>query len=142
MPEESRIAVQCLNCNSDLPTEWVRTGEQPCPKCGSTERAFTVDTVENISVHECHEGRVKDPNLSSRKNPRVKFQEGDSYWRDGKRWVKRNMRVDRDQDLYQEVVIDPETGTIIHKCEEPLSQHRGHGSAKCAPSSEAQHESE
>ena len=25
---------------------------------------------------------------------------------------------------------DPETGKIIHECQEPLSEHRNHGSAK------------
>ena len=142
MSEESLRAVKCLNCSSDLPSKWARTVEQPCPECGSTELAITMDIVENMSLHECLKGRVKDSNRSSRENPRVRFQVGDSYSRRLKKWVKRNMRVDRDRDLYQEVVMDPDTGAIIHECEEPLSQHRGHGSARRAPSPEGQHESE
>jgi len=129
-------------CNADLPSEWARTVEEPCPKCGSTGLDISVEIVENISLHECLKGRVKDSNRKSKENPRVKFQVGDSYWRDRKKWVKRNILVDRDRDLYEEVVIDPETGTIVHECKEPLSQHRGHGSAKRASSSEEKHESE
>ncbi|MBZ5499537.1 MAG: hypothetical protein LAP85_24320 [Acidobacteriia bacterium] len=40
------------------------------------------------------------------------------------------MRIDRRKDLYQEIVTDPETGAIIHKCEEPLREHEGHGDAR------------
>jgi hypothetical protein len=32
--------------------------------------------------------------------------------------------------LYEEVVIDDETGETIHECREPLSDHTGHGSAR------------
>jgi hypothetical protein len=39
-------------------------------------------------------------------------------------------RIDRDNDRYDEVVIDPETGEIVHESHEPLSEHWGHGSAK------------
>jgi len=38
--------------------------------------------------------------------------------------------INRENDLYKEVVTDPKTGEIIHQCEEPLSKHQGHGSAK------------
>jgi len=37
---------------------------------------------------------------------------------------------ERENDKYMEKIIDPETGAIIKFCEEPLSQHRGHGSSK------------
>jgi hypothetical protein len=30
----------------------------------------------------------------------------------------------------EEVVTDPETGNVVHRSEEPLSEHRGHGSAR------------
>ena len=43
------------------------------------------------------------------------------------------MVIDRENDLYKEVVTDPDTGKIIHQCEEPLSEHVGHGSAKHRP---------
>ena len=89
--------------------------------------------AEEIKVHEFVEVRVKDPRFSSKRNPRVKFKGGASYWRDGKRWMLREMRVDKAQDQYREVVSDPETGEIIRECEEPLSKHRGHGDDKRGP---------
>ena len=44
--------------------------------------------------------------------------------------VHRGRTIDRDNDRYFEKITDYETGEIIHHCEEPLSQHQGHGSAK------------
>lgn len=42
----------------------------------------------------------------------------------------RERPIDRSNVIYREEVIDPTTGRVIHHCEEPLSKHRGHGSAK------------
>lgn len=45
-------------------------------------------------------------------------------------WVRKERIIDRDKDHYREVITNPETGEVLHHCEEPLSEHRGHGSAK------------
>ena len=37
---------------------------------------------------------------------------------------------DRINDWYRERVSNPKTGEVVHSCEEPLSKHQGHGSAK------------
>ena len=37
---------------------------------------------------------------------------------------------DKPNDLYRERVVDPDTGEVLHYCEEALTLHRGHGSAK------------
>jgi hypothetical protein len=52
------------------------------------------------------------------------------------RWMERELVIDRENDRYGERVIDPETGEIVYLCEEPLSQHQGHGTAKKKSSSE------
>jgi hypothetical protein len=38
--------------------------------------------------------------------------------------------IDRLANWYHERVTDPTTGAVVHECDEPLTQHRGHGSAK------------
>jgi len=38
--------------------------------------------------------------------------------------------IDRENDHYKEIVKDFATGQVVHSCEESLSQHQGHGSAK------------
>jgi len=44
--------------------------------------------------------------------------------------MKKNRVIDKNNDKYFEQVIDPETGETVHHCEEPLSEHFGHGTAK------------
>lgn len=44
--------------------------------------------------------------------------------------VERKMHIDREKDRYTETVTEYESGTVIHHCDEKLSGHTGHGSAK------------
>jgi hypothetical protein len=44
--------------------------------------------------------------------------------------IERTMKRVGFGDWYSEKVIDRETGEVINYCEEPLSVHQGHGSAK------------
>lgn len=48
-------------------------------------------------------------------------------------WRKVKRVFDRELDWYEEEVSDPETGEVLHRCAEPLSEHRGHGSDKKKP---------
>lgn len=81
-------------------------------------------------MNECLVGKVKDKNFSSKKNPRYTFIEGDDLRkRDGK-WMKKSRVIDKTTDKYLERVTDPETGEVVHSCEEALSVHFGHGSDK------------
>ena len=55
---------------------------------------------------------------------------GADWSRDSRKWLRRAMRIDRDLDTYQEIVVDPDTGEVVHSEDEPLSSHTGHGSAR------------
>lgn len=44
--------------------------------------------------------------------------------------VHRQRVIDRDNDYYSEKITEYENGNVIHQCDEPLSQHQGHGNAK------------
>ena len=45
-------------------------------------------------------------------------------------WMKIHRIIDRVKGWYYEHIVDPETGNVVRHCEEPLSKHQGHGSAK------------
>ncbi len=38
--------------------------------------------------------------------------------------------IDRDNNMYHEVVTNPVTGEVIYECKESLSKHVGHGTAR------------
>jgi hypothetical protein len=76
--------------------------------------------------------KVKDPNKTGRGKTKIEgFQK---YKSSQKAPLVSHVRViDRENNLYKEVVTNAETGEVIHACEEPLSKHIGHGSAKKKP---------
>ncbi len=55
---------------------------------------------------------------------------GEDLCIDTGKYLNKTRLIHYKQDLYRETLIDPETGKVLHHCEEPLSKHRGHGSAK------------
>jgi hypothetical protein len=73
---------------------------------------------------------VKDPQLTGKDKFRIEQVAGDDLFRLTGKWHKLARVIDRENNRYFEEVIDPETGQVIHRCEEPLSEHRGHGSDK------------
>lgn len=64
------------------------------------------------------------------RKPFIEQVVGDDLHRKSGRWMKLTRRIDRLNKWYHEEVVDPTTGQIIHRCDEPLPNHRGHGSAK------------
>jgi hypothetical protein len=89
------------------------------------------------SVQRRNHGRVeapRKPKLFKHKNPEGKTLaeglSGDDLHRKSGKWMKKERLINRAEDRYKEVITDPETGGVVHHCDEPLSQHRGHGSAK------------
>ena len=122
MPE-----VKCTDCQTqyDVPENIPDGSYVTCPSCGSRLFFQTLSgTVEAKSVLS-YKGK--------RAGKRGWFRSGKvgaSWSTKFKRWMRREMDLDKENDQYKEVVIDPSTGQVIHKTNEPLTQHQGHGSAK------------
>lgn len=102
-----------------------------CPNSGSKNRKFG---VEINAVAEVKAGmRAKARSGQAGKpggKPWLTTLSEPSWSRDRKKWVHRQKTENRRDDRYTEVVWDPDTGEIVHQCDEPLSAHRGHGSAR------------
>ena len=80
--------------------------------------------------HDSLRGKVKDPRATGKKKViREMFTGADMHQQSGK-WYQKDRVVDRKSNRYSEKVTDPETGEVIHHCDEPLDKHIGHGSAK------------
>ncbi len=66
------------------------------------------------------------------KRPISEQKHHDSFSTKFRRWMRRSLVVDRENNRYTETVVDPETGETIHHRDEALSDHQGHGSAKAS----------
>ncbi len=110
----------CKDCEQKL-----SEGDKVCPNCGSKNIVLTLE--DKIEVHVQTKGKVKGKGA---KRPVQEFKVGDDLHRESGKWYHREMYINRKNDSYKEIVKDKFTGKIVHKCEEPLSKHIGHGNAK------------
>jgi len=117
--------IECADCGEVLPTEWISLQHRDnCPRCNSPSKLISIDVIDKLEMP------IRDTNYNSKKNPRHEFFEGDDLRKSDGKWMKKRRVIDKNNDSYFEEVIDPETGEVIHKCEEALSEHFGHGSAR------------
>jgi hypothetical protein len=119
----------CNNCQHEffsIPT----LNELVCPKCQSTQITIYITIEDKIKVRDQVRGKAKDDKFSGKRKIRGEFIVGsETRGSDGK-WVHKERIIDKENNRYKEVVIDEETGEIIHECDEPLKKHQGHGTAK------------
>jgi hypothetical protein len=123
-------AGHCAMCKYDFPDPVAFSAEPagtPCPQCGASAPVFVVSESDRAAFHDFAEAKGKRPD---RKKPYVETQAGEQMAGSTGRWMEKFRRIDRDGDQYDEVVVDQETGEIVHERHEPLSEHWGHGSAE------------
>jgi hypothetical protein len=86
--------------------------------------------IEDSDTGTGHEGaRLKGRSAATGKLE-FELRLGDTLQHATGKYAHHERLIDRKNDLYREHVEDPDTGEVIHHNEEPLSEHRGHGSAK------------
>lgn len=127
---ETMSNISCAKCKAELPDDLPRQPPTPCPVCGSIARAHFVDMADGVGMHDGHRVKSKRPSLSSDKKLRFDTYSGVEHSHRYGRLVRVHRTVDKDNDSYSEKVIDMQTGEILHECDEPLSHHINHGSAK------------
>ncbi len=134
MSDEMTITVFCADCNESLPSEWAHqaTPENICSRCGSVRKTIYINIAEDagLEIHGNLRARTNNTTMPAKKNPRVDIFAGDDLRKSDNRWMAKERVINKDKNLYREIIKDPITGEIIHHNEEPLSQHSSHGTAK------------
>jgi hypothetical protein len=100
---------------------------KPCPSCGSVARRIEAMISRTLTIRRDIALKHKRPGV---KKPLSEQKHRDSLSTKLGRWMRHSRLIDRKNDWYTEAVVDPKTGEMVHHCDEPLSEHRGHGSAK------------
>jgi hypothetical protein len=96
----------------------------PCTSCGSMTRVYAQINDGSLPFHSELKYKAK---RGSKGEAFIKGAIGDTLHRILGRWMRLERVIDRENDAYKEKVADPRTGDVIHKNEEPLSKHVGHG---------------
>jgi hypothetical protein len=84
---------------------------------------------DTVTLHSKVNVKGKRPSM---KRPFIEQTVGDDLHRKTGQWMKLHRVIDRLRNWYSEKVTDPASGEVVHSSEEPLSDHRGHGSDKNA----------
>ena len=100
----------CKGCGNELDIE--HKGE--CPQCCETGKSIFISVQETLTFHDCLEGKVKNPEKrkaqgkkgKSAKKPTYEFFHGDDYSHSLNKHVHKERIIDRDNDLYSEIVIE------------------------------------
>jgi len=114
----SSQGVFCKNCGTKLEPH-----QRPCPACGCTNVLYEEELSETIIVREGCKVRHK------RKGFRKFIAEVINDWFPSRNpklseGVEKLRIIDKERDMYDEVVKDARTGETIHETHEPLSQHK------------------
>ena len=118
----------CANCGTFLDTSTdALDARTPCPNCRETRRVISAHITESVTVRD---GVAVKGFRAGEKKAFVEDKGMPSYSRSLGKLVFHERVIDRENNGYFERVTDYETGEVIHIHEEPLSEHRGHGSAK------------
>ena len=147
-------AVWCSKCGHEFPHQ---PGEpassdshgKPCPRCGHTLKTYGVvhnATAKGTASMSKTVGKNLSATAKGRAGVRAKARSGEagkpggkpwlttmsepSWSRDRQKWLHREKTENRQDNRYTEVVKDPDTGEIVYEVDEPLTDHRGHGSAR------------
>jgi len=118
----------CHGCGCQFQTADTVTTPS-CPNCNSSDVVRLVLVTDRGVGYEFLHLKCKDNSYPSREKLRRQLQTGTRKGADG-RLVYKERVIDADVDQYQKQVIDSKTGEVIRMCKEPLSAHRGRGSAK------------
>ena len=121
-------STECADCGYVIDTTKDEGDKKyPCEKCGSTRRNYTASLFVELQACDGHEVKGKRP---GQKKPFVEDMSRPDYSHSKEKLVHKERLIDRDNNRYFERVTDYQTKEVIHECEEPLSDHFGHGTAK------------
>lgn len=125
---ETHETTKCVDCGTLIDVNGDTLQDRTsCTKCGSRNRAHSVSIIESIAIRDGYGLKAKRP---GEKRPYIEDLSLPDFSRSRNKLVHRERVIDRDNDSYFEKITDYQTEEVIHHCEEPLSQHQGHGSAK------------
>ena len=109
--------------------EWLATANAACPVCNHKHFTMRFDSTLQFLPHGATKVKQRDPHESSKRKLRREHFKGLEPNVHGTLVLKERL-IDKDADYYFELVVDPASGQILRKIEEPLRKHVGRGTAK------------
>jgi hypothetical protein len=118
------MEIICADCNSILPNQ-----SDKCKICGSTKKIIKLHVEDNMKIYESFGFKAKNKIKNSKKNPVMDVFQGVEIHKNTGVLVNKERIIDKINNKYYEHV-ETFDGEILHHCDEKLTDHHGHGSAK------------
>ncbi len=119
--------LRCYNCKEVFSVLNNEDEIIECPICGWENELIRIRVSDTVVVREMIGTKSKS---RGEKKPFKEAISGDEFSVRDQKWYYKKRKIDRQNDTYEEKILDKETGRIIHECKEKLSEHKNHGSAK------------
>jgi len=122
--------VFCGNCGRLLEEAGGLQSDErtPCPACGSKARKYSIVLTATTAPLSSLKAEGRRGGLSRKKGWFIRTLTGLVQQRSrGGATAQHDQKFDRDNDRYTETVTMRDTGEVVHHCDEPLSEHKGHG---------------
>lgn len=105
-----------------------------CPQCGAANWLLRVGFGETISARDGMTATGFGPHKGKERAKILRAKVVTEVFRKTGRLHNVNRTIDKRNDQYDEIITDAETGEVVREVHEPLSEHRGRGSARGAQS--------
>ena len=116
-----KVEFFCTDCKAVLEDETTK-----CNSCGSDKRTIRLVIEDEIKLYD----QIKLKSKGKRGGRKIFQEHIDGYESSANGNIVTKIRtIDNLNDVYFEEVKDLD-GNVIHKSQEKLSEHKGHGSAK------------
>ena len=131
---DTEVIATCGECGLQLDEAPSLPVEEraPCPQCGGYARLFKAHLQAEVKLRS-HLALSAKPARGGK--PFLKGKFGLEFFRKTRAWHHVERTIDRRSNRYSERITD-EAGNIVREVDEPLSDHRGRGSAKRAGSTD------
>jgi len=130
MRRDETILDHCCPQHLDHRSMKKPTKTNPGSEAQSEPEPLEVAAKDEFRIRSSFAMKSKDATKAGKRRVPGEQFVGDNYHEKSKKWNTKVRIIDRVNDWYYEEVRDGDTGALIHLCDEPLSEHDGHGSAK------------
>ena len=121
--------IYCDECGAVVRPDTPDGTRTPCASCGATTQQIRILIEDTVALHDEIRLAVREGEPGE-VAPHLLLRTGDSWSVRLQRWLARTMRIDRRSNHYEETVVDPQTGEVVHHDAGLLSEHRDHGDAR------------
>lgn len=139
IPPSEFAHLNCAACghvvlSDDNPFQAIKPPDT-CPECGASNWLLRVGFGDSVTARDEMTYKGFGPHKDKERTKILSGKVVTEVFRKTGRLHNVTRQIDRRNNQYDETISDAETGEVVREVHEPLSEHRGRGSARGRPPS-------